>query len=73
MLSVPWGLTSGFLPYVPLPTQCTISFLPPMTWPALDATSADRPELLDACYRDVETAMQAELDRLTVGRRYLRG
>ena len=73
VLSVPWGLTSGFLPYVPLPTQCTISFLPPMTWPALDATSADRPELLDACYRDVETAMQAELDRLTVGRRYLRG
>lgn len=70
VLSLPWGLTSGFFPYLPLPTQITLSFLPSMTWP--DA-SPDRPEDLERCYRDVEAAMQAELDRLTRDRRFLLG
>jgi 1-acyl-sn-glycerol-3-phosphate acyltransferase len=73
VLSFPWGLTSGFLPYLPLPTQTTVSFLPPMTWPALDAAAAEQPEELARCYHDVENAMQAELDRITAGRRYLLG
>ncbi len=64
VLSVPWGLTSGFFPYLPLPAQTTLSFLPPKTWCRED---------LDRCYRDIEDAMQAELDRLMCGRRFLRG
>lgn len=70
VLSIPWGLTSGFVPYLPLPAQTTVSFLPPMTW---SDASADRPEDLDRCYHDVEHAMQAELDRLSAGRRFLLG
>ena len=73
VLSFPWGLTTGFLPYLPLPAQTTLSFLPPMTWPELDAASADRPEDLARCYHDVEVAMQTELDRIATGRRYLLG
>lgn len=70
VLSFPWGLTSGFVPYLPLPAQTTLSFLPPMSWPG---ASADDPLDLDRCYRDVETAMQTELDRISAGRRFLRG
>jgi hypothetical protein len=70
VLALPWGLTTGFLPYLPLPAQTTVSFLPAMRWPEL---SADRPGDVARCYREVEAAMQAELDRITAGRRLLLG
>jgi 1-acyl-sn-glycerol-3-phosphate acyltransferase len=73
VLSLPWGLTTGFLPYLPLPAQITMSFLPAMRWPELGPDSADRPDDVARCYREVEAAMQGELDRLTRGRRILRG
>jgi 1-acyl-sn-glycerol-3-phosphate acyltransferase len=71
--ALPWGITSGFVPYLPLPAQTTLAFLPPITWPELGPDSADRPEVLERCYRDVESAMQSTMDRLTIGRRFLRG
>jgi 1-acyl-sn-glycerol-3-phosphate acyltransferase len=73
VLSFPWGLTSGFVPYLPLPAQTTVSFLPPMTWPELGPEDADDPAILERCYRDVERAMQHELDRIATGRRFLVG
>lgn len=73
ILSIPWGITPGFVPYLPLPTQVTISFLPPMRWPELGPEAAEDPEILERCYREVEAAMQAELDRLTKDRRFLLG
>lgn len=71
--SLPWGITSGFVPYLPLPAQTTQAFLPPMTWPELGPDAADRPDVLERCYREVEAAMQATLTRLTRGRRFLLG
>lgn len=71
--ALPWGLTSGFLPYLPLPSQTTIAFLPPMSWPDLGPEAADDPEILDRCYREVEQAMQATMDRLSRERRFLLG
>ncbi len=73
VISVPWGLSPGFLPYVPLPAQTSIAFLPAMRWPDLDAASASDPVALARCYRDVETAMQTRLDELGSGRRFLLG
>lgn len=73
VLSIPWGLTSGFVPYVPLPAQMTLSFLPPIEWPKLGPAAADDPEILERCYLQVEAAMQDELDRLARGRHFLRG
>lgn len=73
VLSLPWGLTSGFLPYLPLPTQTTVSFLPAMRWPELGPANAEVAADLDRCYREVESAMQAEMDRITRGRRWLLG
>jgi 1-acyl-sn-glycerol-3-phosphate acyltransferase len=70
VLAVPWGVTIGFMPYLPLPAQTTQVFLPPMAWPD---RSADSPADLARCYADVEAAMQAAMDRITRGRRFLRG
>jgi 1-acyl-sn-glycerol-3-phosphate acyltransferase len=69
VLSFPWGITSGFVPYLPLPAQATVAFGSPMTWP--DAR-ADDPLAVERCYREVATTMQSMLDRLTEGRRFLR-
>ena len=73
VLALPWGLTSGFIPYLPLPAQTTLAFLPPITWPELGPEDATDPAVLERCYHDVETAMQTTLDRLTHDRRFLRG
>ncbi|HEU5055242.1 MAG TPA: lysophospholipid acyltransferase family protein [Kofleriaceae bacterium] len=73
VVAVPWGLTLGFVPYVPLPAQTTQVFLPPMRWPDLGPEAADSPAALERCYREVETAMQAAMDEITRGRRFLRG
>jgi len=73
VLALPWGLTTGFLPYLPLPAQTTVSFLPAMRWPALCSDAADQPDAVAGCYREVEAAMQVELDRITRDRRLLRG
>jgi len=69
VLAFPWGLTSGFVPYLPLPAQATVAFGEPMTWPDADPTRAD---VVDRCYREVEERMQQMLDRLSAGRRFLR-
>ena len=69
VLSFPWGITSGFVPYLPLPAQATVAFGPAMTWP--DARAGD-PVAIERCYRDVSARMQAMLDRLAEGRRFLR-
>lgn len=73
VLALPWGLTSGFVPYLPLPAQTTLAFGPPIRWPALGPADADDPEALERCYRDVEATMQGMLDRLSEGRRFLLG
>jgi len=73
MLALPWGLTSGFVPYLPLPAQTSLAFGEPMTWPDLGPEDADRPEALARCYAEVESRMQEMLDRLSKGRRFLLG
>ncbi|HEY8090761.1 MAG TPA: lysophospholipid acyltransferase family protein [Polyangiaceae bacterium] len=69
VLSFPWGITSGFVPYLPLPAQTTLAFGPPMTWPDPSAGDAEAPEMLDRCYAEVEARMQSMLDELYDGRR----
>jgi len=64
ILAVPWGLTLGFVPYLPLPAQTTQVFLPPMTWPELGPEAAESPADLERCYLEVEVAMQAAMDRI---------
>jgi 1-acyl-sn-glycerol-3-phosphate acyltransferase len=63
-LAVPWGLTSGFLPYVPLPARTTLAFAPALRWPELPPAAADDPAVVARCYAEVRDAMQSALDRL---------
>ncbi len=64
VFSLPWGITSGFLPYIPLPTQVTLRFLPPMAWDHIPPSKSDDPEVLEACYREITGAMQETLTQL---------
>lgn len=69
VVCVPWGLTIGLLPYLPLPAQTTIAYGAPIRWPGLRPADADDPAVLRRCYGEVVGAMQALLDRLSAGRR----
>jgi 1-acyl-sn-glycerol-3-phosphate acyltransferase len=73
VVSVPWGVTSGFVPYLPLPAQTTIAFGAPISWPALSSRDATDPAILDRCYAEVEGRMQSMLDGLMADRRPLVG
>lgn len=68
VLSFPWGITSGFIPYFPFPAQTSVRFGPAISWPELDASSAEDPAVLDRCYEQVVNAMQLEMDELSRGR-----
>jgi 1-acyl-sn-glycerol-3-phosphate acyltransferase len=67
-LALPWGLTSAYLPHIPLPTQITISFLPPLRWDELGPEAERDEAIVRRCYEQVVQAMQDELDRLYAGR-----
>lgn len=69
VLSLPWGLTSGFVPYFPLPAQTTLAFGKPLVWPTLGPGDAEDSAVLTRCYEQVEAAMQSMLDELARGRR----
>jgi hypothetical protein len=56
-----------------LPAQTSISFGKPIAWPELGPDDAQRPEVLERCYAEVERRMQGMLDRLSEGRRFLLG
>jgi 1-acyl-sn-glycerol-3-phosphate acyltransferase len=68
VLSVPWGLTTGFLPYLPLPAQTTLSFGAPIAWPSLTPKDAEDPQVLDRAHAQVEATMQSMLAELMEGR-----
>jgi len=72
-LMVPWGLAPAFVPYLPLPAQTTLAFGAPIVWPGLGAADAEDDETLSRCYGEVEGRMQAMLDELSAGRRFLLG
>jgi len=69
VVCVPWGLTIGLFPYLPLPAQTTVAYGTPLRWPELRPVDADDPAVLARCYNEVVNAMQGMLDRLSDGRR----
>lgn len=69
VLAAPWGITIGFVPYLPLPAPISMTITEPMTWPGL---SADNPADVRRVYDDVHTRMQSTLDRMSAGRHFLR-
>lgn len=65
VFSLPWGITSGFLPYIPLPAQTSLRFGSPILLGDVDPRD---PEALAGSYERVRSRMQDELDVLAHGR-----
>jgi len=64
-LSIPWGISLAYLPYLPLPAQTTLSFGEPIRFPDVRPEQADDEAILARCYDVVERRMQAMLDELS--------
>ena len=66
MFALPWGLTSAYLPYRPLPSQISIEFGAPFAIPP-DADPRDEQALSELNARFCDR-MQLMLNALTLGR-----
>jgi diacylglycerol/phytol O-acyltransferase len=64
VFSLPWGITSGFIPYIPFPSQITLRILPPIAFDNLTPEDADNPEIVQQCYKEVTENMQTALDEM---------
>jgi 1-acyl-sn-glycerol-3-phosphate acyltransferase len=71
-VSVPWGLTVGAPPFVPLPVPIFIDVLEPIYFDRAGPAAADDPSYVEECHQRVLDAMQLALDRLTQERRLTR-
>lgn len=68
-VSVPWGLTVGAPPYLPLPTTIFIEVLEPISFERSGAEAADDEKYVEQCHHRVLDRMQLALDRLAAERR----
>ncbi|MBN2724651.1 MAG: acyltransferase family protein [Deltaproteobacteria bacterium] len=68
VFSLPWGITSGFLPYFPAPSKITMEFLEPLTWPQFNPSDAENDAVINFCFNDVISKMQQKLDELSFER-----
>ncbi len=67
VFSLPWGITTGFLPYLPLPRKIQIAFLEPHHFDYPPEAAEDE-VVVDRCYHEVHDAMQRRLDELARSR-----
>jgi len=71
-VSVPWGLTVGAPPYLPLPVSVFIDVLEPMYFDRHGPEAAGDETYVEQCHQRVLDAMQLALDRLMQERRRIR-
>ena len=60
----PFGVSSILTPPLPMPAAVTVEFMTPIDWGSLGPASAEDDTVVDACYEQITSAMQATLDRL---------
>jgi len=63
-LGLPWGVSLGPLPNFPLPAQIRTRICTPIVFERYGRSAASERAYVDACYHQVRTQMQQELDRL---------
>ncbi|MEM7592228.1 MAG: lysophospholipid acyltransferase family protein [Cyanobacteria bacterium P01_A01_bin.83] len=63
-LGLPWGVSIGPLPNIPLPIKIRTRVCPPITFAKYGATAAKDRLYIDACYDLVVAQMQQQLDDL---------
>ncbi|MBV8884028.1 MAG: acyltransferase family protein [Chroococcidiopsidaceae cyanobacterium CP_BM_RX_35] len=66
-LGLPWGLTIGPWPNIPLPIAIHTRICAPIVFEHYGHAAAKDRDYVDACYEKVCTQMQLELDRLVQG------
>jgi 1-acyl-sn-glycerol-3-phosphate acyltransferase len=64
VLQVPWGISLPLIPGIPFPAKIDVELGTPIDWSAYGSEAADDPEIVDRCYEEITTQMQATLDRL---------
>lgn len=63
-LGLPWGLSIGPLPNLPLPISFRTRVCPPIRFDRYGRDAARDRDYVESCYRQVKTQMQQALDRL---------
>jgi 1-acyl-sn-glycerol-3-phosphate acyltransferase len=63
-LGLPWGISFGPLPNLPLPTKIHTRICPPIEFERYGRAAANDRDYVDRCFTLVESQMQAALDRL---------
>ena len=63
-LGLPWGLSLGPLPNIPLPVQIHTRVCAPIVFERYGREAASDRDYVDACYKQVCNQMQQELDHL---------
>lgn len=63
-LQMPWGISPGMFPGLPLPAKIRVELGPPVDWSAYGPDDADDPAVLERCYAEITGRMQQTLDRL---------
>ncbi|MBW2162622.1 MAG: hypothetical protein JRH14_22135 [Deltaproteobacteria bacterium] len=71
-VSVPWGLTVGAPPFLPLPVRIFIDVLEPIYFERSGPEAADDASYVEECHQRVLDAMQLALDQLMQERRIIR-
>jgi len=66
LFQVPWGISSPVIPGMPLPAKITVQVCEPLDWSHFGPEGADDPDVLDRCYEEITSIMQATLDRLAI-------
>ncbi len=60
----PWGISSPVLPGLPLPSKVTMEVCEPLHWSSYGPEAANDPKVVDRCYDEITSLMQATLSRL---------
>lgn len=63
-LGLPWGISFGPLPNIPLPAKIHTRILPPINFPRNGKKASSDRAYVDECYNTVVETMQRELDKL---------
>ncbi len=66
LFQVPWGVSVPGLPGVPLPAKITVQVCEPLDWSRFGPEAVDDPEVLEHCYQEITSLMQATLDELAI-------
>ena len=66
LFQFPWGVSSPAMPGVPLPAKITVQVCEPLDWSRFGPDAADDPAILERCYEEVTSIMQATLDQLAI-------